>query len=280
MSINLPVVEFYITNVCNLTCRGCNRFNNHNFKGHHYWKDHAELYEAWSNRINIDKISIIGGEPTLNPDLESWVSNLRRLWPNADMMIQTNGTYIRPYFVNFWKKYKVNFVISLHDINTAEQIMQDWKKLLGNWFTTFLKGFVFHQSSLIQENNHFTLNRNVPEMAFGCCDMKYDHTMVNGKLYKCPMTAILPSFDNQFHLQLDSKQKELLYSYTPLLPTCSEQDLIDFFQQRNTAIKQCEFCFIDPTWDRAIGPSSPNSTIPEFDGITLKEIPFYKILLT
>lgn len=276
-----PVVEFYITNVCNLTCRGCNRFNDLNFKGHYRWSDHAELYESWSRRINIDKISIIGGEPTLNPDLELWVSNLRRLWPKSDIMIQTNGTYFRSYFTNFWKKYKTTFVISLHDINTAEEIIQNWKtQFEPHQAVSFLKGFIFHQSSLVKENNHFTLNHNDPEEAFRCCDMKYDHTMVNGKLYKCPTTAILPEFDNQFHLQLDIKQKELLYSYVPLLPDCSEQDLLDFFQQREKSIKQCELCFVKPIWDHAIGPSNPNAVKPEFDYMTLDKIPHYKKLLT
>ena len=87
-----PVVEFYITNVCNLTCRGCNRFNNYNFKGHQRWVDHASAYETWSKRLDLPRITVIGGEPTLNPDLELWASNLRRLWPDAVIMIQTNGT--------------------------------------------------------------------------------------------------------------------------------------------------------------------------------------------
>ena len=84
-----PVVEFYITNVCNLTCRGCNRFNNYNFKGHQLWADHANAYEAWAKRLDLPRIVIIGGEPTLNPDLELWASNLRRLWPDSVIMIQT-----------------------------------------------------------------------------------------------------------------------------------------------------------------------------------------------
>ena len=87
-----PVVEFYITNVCNLTCRGCNRFNNYNFKGHQRWTEHAEAYEAWSKRLDLPRICIIGGEPTLNPDLESWVMNIRRLWPDAiDIFVGTTG---------------------------------------------------------------------------------------------------------------------------------------------------------------------------------------------
>lgn len=35
----LDYMEFYITNVCNLTCTGCNRFNNYKFKGFQRWTE-------------------------------------------------------------------------------------------------------------------------------------------------------------------------------------------------------------------------------------------------
>ena len=281
MTINLPLVEFYITNVCNLTCRGCNRFNNHNFKGHQRWDDHASMYEAWSHRLDIEHITILGGEPTLNPDLESWASNLRRLWPESEIMIQTNGTYIKPNFSKFWNDYRVGFAISLHDINTAEQIIHDWKALFGDCFDVFLKGFVFHQSSIIeQDQGKLTLHNSDIIKAFNFCGMKYDHTMFDGKLYKCPMTAIVPEFNQQFSLNLDDRQKQLLDEYQPLTADCTDQQLDDFVQQINTPIKQCEFCPMTPVWDLALGDSKPNVIQPEFDNITLKEIPFYKKLLT
>ena len=59
-----PVVEFYITNVCNLACRGCNRFNDQKFKGHQYWDDHAAEYEAWAKRLDIPRITIRSEEHT------------------------------------------------------------------------------------------------------------------------------------------------------------------------------------------------------------------------
>lgn len=280
MAINLPVVEFYITNVCNLSCRGCNRFNNYNFKGHQRWNDHALAYETWSKRLDIDHITIIGGEPTLNPDLELWASNLRRLWPKSEIMIQTNGTYIKPHYLNFWDQYQVGFAVSLHDIHTAEQIMTEWKTLFGKQYNSFLKGFIFHQSSVVGDTNHITLHSNDIKKAFNCCDMKYDHTMFNGKLYKCPMTAIIPEFYQQFNLNLDARQKQLLSEYQPLVSDCAEQQLNEFVQQRDVPIKQCEFCPTNLIWDLALGPSNPNLIQPEFNDITPEEIPFYKKLLT
>jgi organic radical activating enzyme len=150
-----PILEVYITNVCNLSCRGCNRYNNYNFKGHQLWDDYADDFELWATKIDADLISIIGGEPTLNPDLEKWCINLRRLWPNTEIMIASNGTYFRPEFNYFYDKYRVGFSITLHNTDTAEDIMNNWIK--NAQISTFLPGFIFYQSNVIDKNGHFTV---------------------------------------------------------------------------------------------------------------------------
>ena len=254
-----PVVEFYITNVCNLTCRGCNRFNNYNFKGHQYWDDHAEEYEAWSKRLDLPRITIIGGEPTLNPDLEKWAMNLRRLWPDAVIMVQTNGTYQRPEHLTYWGKYRVGFGISLHDPATADDIKQKWKHHAG-----IIDAFVFHQSAVIKKDDHYILHSSDVQQAFNACDMKHDHTMYNGKLYKCPAMSNLPEFDQQFDLRLDARQRELLYSYQPLSADCDEEELQQFALTKDTSIVQCEFCPQNMVWQTALGEEQTNLPTPTF----------------
>ena len=95
--MHLPYSEFYITNVCNLNCTNCNRFNNFAFSGHQLWNDHADTYKKWANLLDIDTIGIIGGEPMLNPDFMSWVTGVRELWPNSELRIITNGTQLSRY---------------------------------------------------------------------------------------------------------------------------------------------------------------------------------------
>ena len=268
-----PVVEFYITNVCNLTCRGCNRFNNLNFKGHQRWADHASAYEAWAKRLDLPRITIIGGEPTLNPDLELWASNLRRLWPEAVIMIQTNGTYQRPEHRTFWDKYRVGFGVSLHDPTTAEELKSNWKDITKG----FIDAEVFHQNTVIKQDNHYILHNSDPIKAFNACDMKHDHTMYQGRLYKCPAMSNLPDFDQQFDLQLDSQQRELLYSYQPLSVDCSEETLQDFVKTKDQHIVQCEFCPQDLRWHTALGESKENLPKPDFPPpVTEQELKFYR----
>lgn len=245
-----PVVEFYITNVCNLSCRGCNRFNNYNFKGHQYWDDWAEEYEAWSKRLILPRITIMGGEPTLNPDLEKYASNLRRLWPDAVIMVQTNGTYQRPEHLEFFHehKYRVGFGLSLHDPASANKLKEDWQHHAGP-----IEAYTFHQSAVIEKNGQYTLHNSDPKEAFNACDMKHDHTMYKGKLYKCPFMAVISDFDAQFHLDLTDEQRQLLNSFKPLSADCSEEELQAFVADKDKHIPQCQFCPQNLKWHTALG---------------------------
>lgn len=262
MTKTLPMVEFYITNVCNLTCRGCNRFNNYNFKGHQYWDEYAEAYTQWSKRLDIENIWILGGEPTLHPQLETWVKNLRLLWPNSKISIQSNGTYVKPEYLEFWKKYQTAIIVAAHDQNKITEIKNNWK---GQAHT--FEAFVFHESTVVERNNKYTVHCSDTQKAFEFCDMKHDHTMYKGNLYKCPVTAILPDFDQQFNLDINPSQRALLESYQPLSSHCSEQELLDFIDSRHTAIPQCQFCPQRHVWHTALGELQTNLPAPSFKSI-------------
>jgi len=63
--IKIPYAEFYIINVCNLACPGCNRFNNYNFVGYQRWADYADVYAQWAKEFAY----------FLEPKLLEWLSN-------------------------------------------------------------------------------------------------------------------------------------------------------------------------------------------------------------
>lgn len=93
--IVIDKIEFYITNVCNLTCSGCNRYNNYKFSGWEDWKDYEPILTRWAEKIDIIKPVVLGGEPLLNPSINEWIKGIRRLWPDHHSpQIQSNGTRI------------------------------------------------------------------------------------------------------------------------------------------------------------------------------------------
>jgi hypothetical protein len=118
-------VEFYITNVCNLTCSECRSFNNFDFKGHYEFD--VELYRPWSEKLPLDSYVLLGGEPLLHPQFKEWVEGTRRLWPDAWAKIDSNGTQITKV-KNLHQLLVDNeyfICINIHDSRKQEQMLQD-----------------------------------------------------------------------------------------------------------------------------------------------------------
>jgi molybdenum cofactor biosynthesis enzyme MoaA len=91
--LHLDYLEFYISHTCNFNCTGCNRFNNYLFLGHQRWKEQEQTHKKWAKKLKLDEWIIIGGEPTLNPDIIKWMYGLHELWPESEGSIITNASF-------------------------------------------------------------------------------------------------------------------------------------------------------------------------------------------
>lgn len=116
----IEYAEFYITNVCNYACTNCRSFNNLNLKGFQKWEDYKDEYKKFAQRLDIKLITILGGEPFLNPNIYDWIEGILSLWPNAVVKVTTNGSRRRDEkLYNLLLKHRGRFQldISCHDEN-------------------------------------------------------------------------------------------------------------------------------------------------------------------
>jgi len=134
--IKFNYTEFYITNVCNLNCTNCNRFNNFNFSGHTKWRDVEEKNKKWADLLDIDRIGILGGEPMLNPDFLLWVEGLAKLWPSSSIVIITNGTQLSrwPDLYDLLYQYRDRMLLEIncHNIDTKKTLTESIREFLGD----------------------------------------------------------------------------------------------------------------------------------------------------
>lgn len=132
----LDRAEFYITNVCNLNCTDCNRFNNFAFKGHERWQEYQAQYRQWAQVLDLKNTDIIGGEPMANPDFMCWVEGIAELWPRSKITVWTNGHYLDRWheLKNIDKKIgkKVNVCIAGHH---ADDFVNEINKVV-EWLGT------------------------------------------------------------------------------------------------------------------------------------------------
>jgi organic radical activating enzyme len=220
------VIEIYITNECNLTCKNCNRYNNYNFSGHYSWQANQQAIMAWSKRITAPVITIIGGEPMLHPDLYEWAELVCTAWPDTQVMIQSNGTIRHPKLASIKHDFRKNIGVcaSLHQ----EGMMKLLKKNRYIPSLEIIDNTEFTECALVDQGTHFEVHNSDPAKAFAACSMKHSHTILEGRLYKCPMVAVLPEFVKQYQVNLTESQSKNLFEYQSLAPDCGQEQLEQF----------------------------------------------------
>jgi len=269
--IRLRLVEFYITNVCNLTCQGCNRFNNYKFSGYQKWDDYKDIYTTWSQQINPSAIGILGGEPLLNPDYMQWLLGIRQLWPRSSITTTTNGYQLNRvnglYEFHLLNKKNTFLSIGIHNKKSKKLILDNIKKFLvgpleykfnsDNVYQQYMiikdsnqvsvkveYNWWFHQGALIQnpESSKFTLHTSDVKKAHDICHSKTCHHFMHGKLYKCGAVALFPEFAQQHEIVLSPEDQALMLGYQPLQVTDSLEVKKEFVKNLSNPIPQCRFC--------------------------------------
>jgi Radical SAM superfamily len=271
-------VDFYITNVCNLTCQNCNRFNNLNFKGWQDWADYEAIYEQWSRLVELKAITIMGGEPFLNPTLKDWISGLNRIF-GVEVQVLTNGTRLiqAPGVYDAISAFRgsknnqaLNSIgVSLHVPDEFERLRHDIHSFLqGSVIEEFGKGNniwhadwhfrdsrgiqvnvytvdYFSQASIIAlPNGAYTLHNNDPVQAHETCSFARwkSYHFIRGKLFKCGPSALMPEFDLQTPFDISQEDRVLLHSYQPLSVDNFSDYHQEFFANLDNPIAQCKFC--------------------------------------
>ena len=275
--IVIPKVEFYITNVCNLSCHNCNRYNNYDFKGWQSWNDYKDIFTEWAKKIQIGHIVILGGEPLLNPTINEWVTGLHGLL-STSIQIVTNGTHLNkvPGLYDLVRQSKAWIQVSIHNVNDIERHFQNIREFFpepveffqdknqldkfgrsitkgsdylfqgkqGFWVAASVQDSFYNISIYHNEHNQLTLHNNNPEDAHRDCGfVKYkNYHFIHGKLYKCGPVALLPEFDQQYPLAISDEDRTLLNSYHPLSVDEFDQRGAEFIKHIDDVIPQCKFC--------------------------------------
>jgi len=280
MKNRLDIVEIYITNVCNYSCTHCQSFNNYAFKGHQRWDDYKDAYKELSKKLDIGKMSIIGGEPVLNPDFNLWLYGLSEIWPNTQIEISTNGSRLDLFDNKTYKlleKNKGSIQITCHDkdlydgmkqwaYNFLQEVTQEKQvrqypghtstsiidkngvEILMDWTQAFLTSAID-----IVDNELVMKYDNDPAHAHRHCHFKTCHQINKGKLYKCPLVSVLPDFLNQFDVKLSNSDRDLAMSYNAVGFDATQNEINDFVNNINNPIPQCKFCPVGNKLHKFVG---------------------------
>lgn len=264
-------LEFYITNVCNLTCSGCNRYNNYKFAGWESWAQAEPVLARWAEKIDIRHPVILGGEPLLNPDITHWIRGLHKLWPDhGGVQVQSNGTRLDlvPGLYEVLDRY--NWIgISLHAEEHREILFSRIRNFLKppiketedpNHHTGSRWQFVdvnkkrihvwvndnFVQSNIItRSDGSRTLYSSDPKKAHKNCTfhINKNYHMIRGQIYKCGPVALMAEFDQQYPFAISDNDRALIHAPGRGLSIDEfDQRGVEFLKNIDKVIPQCKFC--------------------------------------
>lgn len=178
-------LEYFAVDHCSLKCFGCSQCSP-------YLKEHFSDYKIFEKSLQVlrkylrpQKITILGGEPLLHPDIDSIIRVAKESKMFEEIHVTTNGTNIRKMSCNFWRdidaliisKYPSNsaYINSIMDGVERECRSHDVKLEIRD-----MKNF--KHIVLSEENKN---SKNVEEIFRRCIYKFYCHTVSDDKIFRC-----------------------------------------------------------------------------------------------
>ena len=196
----LAGLQMHLMDSCNLNCRGCSHFSNLFEKGTEY--SHEILLrdlERISQLIYTPRITLLGGEPLLNPRLADISSEARRLFPFSDIEVFTNGLLIPQLPDSIWPILRKNNV--KYSITMYPPTVKAWphiKAILDYQGINYIQ-----TSSVVEFRQCYNKEGGVShgDKSMQECGAAYCRFLRNGRLYKCPLAAMVFKYNDYFGIE-------------------------------------------------------------------------------
>jgi len=245
-------LEIHLVHACNLACESCSHYSNQGHKGILSLADAERWMRLWNHRLNPGNFAMLGGEPTIHPDLAEFVPLARRYWPRAHLKIVTNGFFLQrhPLLPIVLKKDRDACLhVTIHsDASEYREKIRPVLELVNGWVRD-------HQIRVVYVESYKNWTRRYrgfgsamepfedgqPRFSWEHCAPRHCTQLLEGKLWKCSPLAYLPMQDARHCLS--AKWKPYL-QYQPLKPGCTDRQLEEFFDREDEVY--CGMCPVSP----------------------------------
>lgn len=230
----LLMVEMHIMDACNLNCRGCSHFSPL-FKKK--WeraepdfqekiKDVKKIAEKFDH---IVKFTILGGEPLLNSAVGEYVVEIRKILPDTEIYMFTNGLLIPEMDSHILRKLgdnRICILISEYEV-THRRIKEITERLDG-------QNILYEICPVQKFYRPLTIAKNTKHKQF--CISDKCTIIGNGKIARCPMLMYIDKFNEYFGQNLPNEG--ILSLDTPL----EGDKLIEYLRKK---IPLCKHCILE-----------------------------------
>lgn len=192
-------LEMHIVDHCNLNCAGCNHFCPLAKPFYISLKEFQNQLEIVKEKLpSLKWLMLLGGEPTLHPQLLELCQIARQLFPNITIEILTNGKDLSNVAkqIKEFQKININFTIAQYNIEYNDQDIKTVCNIPGNNFSwgreSFLQTLVDIDGSQDMEENFF----------YHCHHQLPCFTLQDYKIFECPFAAHIRHFIKKFNCDI------------------------------------------------------------------------------
>ena len=191
-------IEIEISRVCNLNCRGCCDFINLKVP-EETWYDFdrycADLTRFRELYWGVEQLRLLGGEPLLNPRLPEYAEAARRIFPDCDLRVVTNGLLLPKISRETLRRLReANCSFDISAYPPTLKIKKELKALLdaAGVRYNFSVPMVFFFRNVLEHPVED------PAPAFNNCIFTHCHNLSNGKLGPCTFAFYIYRFNRHF----------------------------------------------------------------------------------
>ncbi|MCL2348817.1 MAG: radical SAM protein [Planctomycetaceae bacterium] len=240
----LPYLEMDIVIGCNLRCEQCSHLSPFR-KGIVSADKVIEWFRLWAGKIVPKKLDILGGEPLLHPELPRILRETRKIWPQTEIELVTNGFLFSKVAADVFEaleESQINVIISNHSSNESEQQKFDEavSRLRNHSFKYKIRKSNRKWRIQYAQTSDGTpvMFSSDPKAAWGICTSKTCISLADNKLYKCSVLASIIEGVAENSLPLENWNSAL--TYKPLTLQASSQEIVEHLNCRQ--VPACAIC--------------------------------------
>ena len=231
-------LEMHIVDHCNLNCAGCNHFCS-------LAEPFYITIEEFTNQLKLVKekipslkwLMLLGGEPTLHPQLLELCIIARELFPNITIEVLSNGKDLSNIVDKRMEfdKLNISFTLARYNIEYNEEHINKLCELPNN-------GRSWGRESFTQTLVDITGSQDMEESFYLKCHHQLPcFTLQDYKIYECPFAAHIRHFIKKFHVDIP------LIPYNDYLPLEDlTLDKLEYFAYQPKNI--CKYCKTGENW--------------------------------
>lgn len=234
-------LDYRVVDHCNLNCAYCNAYSPVAEKRFAdpaaFERDLKRLHGIIGDKIL--RLHLLGGEPLLHPDIESFVSIARSVFQEADITITSNGLLVYKMPESLWTTMhnnEVDFYYTPYPVNFDYVEMKEF--LIGKGVNAYTYAGEKKDEFLVVPLNPRGIEHTT--QTYTKCTLIDCVQLRDGRLFHCPTTGRFDSLErNLSALALNGRFRMTSLDYIDLDIVESEDQIFDFLSRPTPFCRYC-----------------------------------------